>query len=232
MKGLALKELLLGNSLRLTGVICCILLMSGCCKIFNYGNQFTRENQNVVFGKNYQPQIKGLNTQGYFYRKGEDKLGWYSLLVLYSDGRYFEYIPVDSYIELRCTPVGNLSPLIRGCHNNGFYIIINDTLVLDEYLLLCGSRSLISRQYVIEDSNTLHLVKRILHDKKGKRKISEEDDTLHFVPVDTLPDTPESWLKKQKWMWENKDEWKDYKRELKARKDSIKRARKLKTDNQ
>ena len=39
---------LFGNSLRLTGVICCILLMSGCCKIFNYGNQFTRENQNVT----------------------------------------------------------------------------------------------------------------------------------------------------------------------------------------
>ncbi len=32
-------------------------------------------------------------------------------------------------------------------------------------------------------------------------------------------------------MWENEDEWKDYKRELKARKDSIKRARKLKTNH-
>ena len=30
-------------------------------------------------------------------------------------------------------------------------------------------------------------------------------------------------LKEEKWMWENEDEWKAYKRELKARKDSIKR---------
>ena len=231
MKKSAITELLFGNSLRLTGVVCCILFMSGCCKIFDGGNRFTKENQTALYGKDYIPKIKGLNTQGYFY--GNNDHGWYEALVLYPDGTAIDYTGSKLYDSLKGKYLPTLDALINDTHFSRFiYSQRNDTLILDNYLHLCNGRYLTSRYYFIEDKNTLRFFKYIYYPEKGKTgSVINKNEVLHLVPVDTLPNMPEPWLKKQKWMWENEDEWKDYKRELKARKDSIKRARKLKTNH-
>ncbi len=227
MKQILIIKSLIRDKFRLISTICCIVLTTGCCKIFYSGNLFTRANQNVLFSKNYQPPIKNLNIQGYFYRDEIDNLRWERVLVFYKNGIAIDYKIEKSHENIKREQLKDLRPLIGGIYTHFIYTIRNDTLILDDYLNTCYYCMLRSRFYVIEDNNTLHYVKYASYDEKGGSTVINENEILHFVPVDTMPDIPELKLKEEKWMWENEDEWKAYKRELKARKDSIKRARKL-----
>lgn len=92
-------ETFLSDNLRIIGAVCCLLLISGCCKIFDGGNRFTKENQTALYGKDYIPKIKGLNTQGYFY--GNNDHGWHEALVLYPDGTAIDYTGSKLYDSLK-----------------------------------------------------------------------------------------------------------------------------------
>ena len=110
----------------------------------------------------------------------------------------------------------------------------NATNSLYQYLLSCIHylHKVLGWQFVICKSKRkckkmlCYFPVKQIYDKEGTDTIYTNMQ-YNFVHVDTIPSYFHVDARKKKWLWNNKNDWKGYKRELKAYKDSIKRARKL-----
>ena len=79
-------------------------------------------------------------------------------------------------------------------------------------------------KYEIIDRQTLKLISlKYLYptDKNNKKRnpyeISKKNFIDKFVPADSLPSS-DCWLKKEKWIWRNESDWKDYMEKIKQKK--------------
>jgi len=98
----------------------------------------------------------------------------------------------------------------------GVYSIHNDTIVEHSYMKLPLYLYLNEYRYKIIDRKTIQQI-------YGRSLLKSDDvyyidkspwiigDPMHFMPADSLPSSDSySWLKKQKWIWHNESDWKDY----------------------
>ena len=107
---------------------------------------------------------------------------------------------------------------------NGVYRIEGDTIYANLYFknrLYLFSRSGIPFQtwmwklkFHILDSSTILWVE--IHEMDKEFPLPEIiDDTLHFYPAEQLP-PPNTEMKRKRWLWKEKKDWKDYKRMIKG----------------
>ena len=106
---------------------------------------------------------------------------------------------------------------------NGVYKIEGDTIFANLYfrnrIYLSASHSGIpfvtymwKLKFHILDSSTIHWVE--MHQIKGFTLPKIYDDTLHFYPAEQLP-PPNTEMKRKRWLWKEKKDWKDYKKMIK-----------------
>jgi hypothetical protein len=108
---------------------------------------------------------------------------------------------------------------------NGVYKIEGDTIFANLYfrnrIYLSASHSGIpfvtymwKLKFHILDSSTIHWVE--MHQMDKEFPLPESiDDTLHFYPAEQLP-PPNTEMKRKRWLWKEKKDWKDYKRMIKG----------------
>jgi len=105
----------------------------------------------------------------------------------------------------------------------GVYSIHNDTIVVHSYNIpnfflgttICETRYKVINRKIIEIIYYRFLLKAD-YDKGTWYK--EGEFPMHFMPADSLPSSDSySWLKKQKWIWRNELDWKDYMEKIKQK---------------
>jgi len=105
----------------------------------------------------------------------------------------------------------------------GVYTINKDTIVLQNVTkagLFNMSWSFNEIMYKVLDRQTLKLIyyKDLLAKDDGDPyEIGKKNFTDKFVPTDSFPSS-DCWLKEEKWIWRNEQDWKDYMEKIKTKK--------------
>lgn len=199
--------------------------MSGCGLFINV-NWFYKRDQVALFSKEYDPDESDqlLHNGGYFsydfenphfdIDSGPFTKPCYFGYIFYDDGTF-----AAVSVNLDCDKnVG--SKANDECYSDlvGIYKVSNDTVTCDTYMnLYYCSWFLTRKQYKIIDKTILKYISKDIINKKKITKLDMSDMNwfYRFVPLSEYP--PLSWtrVKKQKWLWDNKKDWKECKRELK-----------------
>lgn len=97
---------------------------------------------------------------------------------------------------------------------SGYYILKGDTIEVDVYNIFQLARILGKLRFKIIDRDKLLLLEYEEMLDEPFKKV--RNTVCQFVPVSSLP-SPETLggIKFKRWMWENKKDWKDYKRKRK-----------------
>lgn len=157
------------------------------------------------------------------YIKIEDTIYYIRNYLFYNDGiMLYDYVKRQFQ---RKKPFGYKTGMARW----GNYTIIGDTIKAFIYASP-GTQGLgtVSVWFKIIDSTT---VKKILFKRYEYEQITQQDIIAYqkrieeekiseakFIPYDDLPDPNLSWIKKKKWFWCDKEQYKIWKREMKKRK--------------
>ncbi len=96
---------------------------------------------------------------------------------------------------------------------SGIYSVEGDTITVETCSKLVFHRwDLYRLKFLVESKDTIKLIQFVSFDGDFNDKyIHTRNETYHFVPCDSLPSSFEALLKKEKWMWDNKKDWKVYK---------------------
>jgi len=113
---------------------------------------------------------------------------------------------------------------VRWGRDWGVYQIQNDTIIVHRYFK--GSFwepwSLSEERYIIVDRETVRriYIRGILKADDSYYEFNSPwrvNDTFHFIPADSLPSSG-NWLKEERWIWSNEQDWKDYMEKIKREK--------------
>lgn len=97
---------------------------------------------------------------------------------------------------------------------NAPYIIVGDTIIVDEYFLYLMSWNLNRKTIKIIDRNKIVLASETWYAKDTTAiHPNTFNDTLYFVPTKSIP-TPNIGIKKKKFAWRTEAEYKKFKKEL------------------
>ena len=99
----------------------------------------------------------------------------------------------------------------------GVYKIVEDTLVVYKYLR--GSFwtpwYFVEERYKVVDSKTIQRIyQKDLLKCNGDYDPCKVHDNFYFTSADSLPSS-NNWLKEEKWIWRNEQDWKDYMEKIK-----------------
>ena len=203
-----------------------LILISVCssCVLFIRRN-FRDIDQGIRFSTEYTPLVNDkLNFDGYYY---DDRPNADIEFSLYPDGTYLGFCFKDSYFKYKGKSVTDLTSLIWLSDKNepsyygGIYQIVGNTLFIHRYrrdFSLCWHLTI--EQYEIIDRNTLRLNRMFFISKYAGQRSTECNQIYRFVKASPLPSPFEAKVKSEKWMWDNKEEWKAYKQELQEYLDS------------
>ena len=170
-----------------------------------------------------------LEIDGYYHAQNYPN---FSPCMFFEDGIYVSSFTFKKDISENEIKANMLKSLAGGIEDKqfswgnywGVYKIEGDTLVV--YYYLRGSFwtpwYFDEVRYKIIDRTTIQAIY-----SKGLRKADEQYNKerspwisgsyLHFTPADSLP-LSDCWLKKQKWIWRNEQDWRDYKERIKQEK--------------
>lgn len=162
--------------------------------------------------------------------------GFGSNLLFFEDG---SYVPITFKHDATTTNIEkNLSEWIVGWidrkqinwynywHINwGVYHIVGDTIIGNVFVKgnFWSGWSFNEERYEIIDSVTIKQIywKGLL---KAEQDCCNSRDfwsrlnfRFHFIPAASLP-PPDCWLKEEKWIWRNEQDWKDYMQKIKQKK--------------
>lgn len=195
-----------------------ILLMAGCYSIPILPHQFDETVQLPRFKEGVDTHIDSLiNTNGYYAGAPNDSTYREHLIpfIFYRDATFemFRFINEYPFLKMKNVYIPGktrswLSDIIMG----GNYIIKGDTIVADMYYVE-KSRWQLDRLYfkAVSRDTLLLFEKEKYITKKGK---NTQQITMHqyyaFIPA-TLPKSQNATIRKKKWMWEDKEEWRRHK---------------------
>lgn len=218
------------------------------CTMFRDIRLFNEKFQDYLFSSHYDPGInEKIKTNG-LYLLYNDSTGVfvntpsYVLNQKYED-KYFTYgigFNTDgSFYYVHYSHTNLFIKDIDGCFDNlilgsdGIYKVKGDYLYADDYLgVYHGTGTaweLYKWEYNILNDSTLRFRQIIrIRDNEIVSLLNNDDKkyVYKFVPFSKIPSKNYYMIKEKKWMWENKEDWKAYKRELKAFKKEQKKARK------
>lgn len=197
--------------IRIASAISALLLLSGCYNLF-YPNNSIINHSEIKFDRPLVDSTKILfngeytNIEGYSYYFYKDKsvIATFSLDSTQYDMIYGTYDIINDTIKVAIYYQAGipLIPHIGGCF---IYFIIKNQQTLDCQYCECIELNDIS-YYISTPPNSLYL----------------------FKPISSKPIADGSFIRKKKWMWENKEDWKQWKEEQKR----LKKERKLKSKGQ
>ena len=105
----------------------------------------------------------------------------------------------------------------------GVYSIQHDTIIVHSYnepnIIL--ATTICEKRYKIIDRKTIQIifVRFLLKSDYDEGSWIEGDPPMYFMPADSLPSSDSySWLKKEKWIWRNEQDWKNYMEKIKQKK--------------
>lgn len=192
------------------------IVLNSCCFFPKY--EFKKSDQRALFSADYNPDVNNKLKKGLYLIYDEScqkflKGGGYILL---SDGQVeTTYFDLD-YLDLADATLTNITNLINAdlfvfgkFRNDGIYSIKDNMLLMDFYSVLqLNQWSQYKEDFFIRDEMTIIPVKDYLN-SRGK------DLVYRCIPL-SFPITPSKRsCKKKKWMWSNKEDWKNFKSEQK-----------------
>lgn len=224
-----------------------ILLIITGCSLYDSGRGYKSKNERVLLYTGYNTHISdSIDINGYYCRSDKPNRGY----IFYDNGTCVSFDFLDEFRDTIGYPLTQLMTYIYTmpdvayyktydtfASTGGTYKVENNTIIADFYIERINGLfhwpywEIYSQYFNLIDKHMLRLCKTIIYDKEGTDTIYTNMQ-YNFVHVDTIPSYFHVDARKKKWLWNNKNDWKGYKRELKAYKDSIKRARKLKTEKQ
>lgn len=198
------------------------LSFSGCTILFTH-KDFKKQDQRALFSADYNPDINNRLKSGVYLLYDESckkylKGGGYTL---YPDGSVgYSSLKID-YLRLdEATPenikrlmdadlIGYDTPLI------GIYTVKNDKLYIDTYSNYLKAWSITQRDFTVINDFTISEDK--IHYSYGQNTLTFNDRqyVYRYIPITILNSPKEQKLKKQKFLWSNKEDWKNYKSEQK-----------------
>ncbi|WP_315548326.1 hypothetical protein [Prevotella koreensis] len=138
--------------------------------------------------------------------------------ILYNDGTYgnFSFENEDSIYKQKNDSVDFKNQLYYGL--GGYYEVKGDTIEVDAYIYYQLSPLLMKRYFKIIDRNHLFFFKEIW----VKSRIDDEPEKpceravfFELIPNKRLPPSTKFRSKLKKWIWEDKKDWKNYKKAYK-----------------
>lgn len=227
----------------LCALFCMLLSMAlGSCVFFKEYRSFSLNSTRMLFSVDYGSNIDDkINLNGVYLSYNDStqefvsKVAWRGFS---TDGMYFQpdgtvckityYHPYPKVFEIKRID-DNFS-----INSGGIYRIAGDSLYQEiyyrSYERYPWELSLLKSTYKIIDSHTLKQSKQYAVNSDTVSLTWSAGPRYHhvykFVPFTEEANRIDAKIKKKKWMWENKEDWKAYKRELKAFKKEQKKARK------
>lgn len=208
-------------------LICCLLAVTmNSCSILAFiffgitptNKYFPPYSQLALYSEDYKPNSKGqIRTDGVYLpfdtatsRFNIDADGLVYGRLFYHDG---------SYATIVCDPdsISNSDLSVKLADAQGIYSIYGDTVIIEAYLK--GKKWFLEDAvFKIEGQDTLKLILQEFYHPTGSNRINlfKGDFMYRFVPATQLPDSRELKVKREKWLWRDKNEWKEYRKSLKA----------------
>jgi len=156
---------------------------------------------------------------------GMSTLAGYNPFILYEDGTYgnilFNAVEKDfsanehykrANVELdkECTPLNNIY-LMR----SGYYKIKEDTICVTTYIYYLLRTELVLLRYkIIDSSHLLLLDETYISGNKNENDTCVQNRIFEFIPATTLPSPSLFPIKKKRWAWANKKDWKQFKHSI------------------
>lgn len=156
---------------------------------------------------------------------GMSTLAGYNPFILYEDGTYgnilFNAVEKDfsanehykrANVELdkECTPLNNIY-LMR----SGYYKIKEDTICVTTYIYYLLRTELVLLRYkIIDSSHLLLLDETYISGNKNENDTCVQNRIFEFIPAKTLPSPSLFPIKKKRWAWANKKDWKQFKHSI------------------
>ena len=196
-----------------------LLVLYACWSPFP--NAYERSMQVGRFRPNINTGIaKKVNINGY-YVVTHKRVGTFEPFILYSDGTFGSIVfkNRDSLYEQKKQDADLMQEIISSekgfCGAGGYYEIKGDTLEVDKVYRYQLRKVLAKDRFKIIDKNHLLLFSGMWVVSK-KEDVPEPYDVLYeFVPAKNLPPSTSFGCKLNKYMWENKADWKAYKQRMK-----------------
>ena len=156
---------------------------------------------------------------------GMSTLAGYNPFILYEDGTYgnilFNAVEKDfsanehykrANVELdkECTPLNNIY-LMR----SGYYKLKEDTICVTTYIYYLLRTELVLLRYkIIDSSHLLLLDETYISGNKNENDTCVQNRIFEFIPAKTLPSPSLFPIKKKRWAWANKKDWKQFKHSI------------------
>ena len=155
-------------------------------------------------------------------------LAGYNPFILYEDGTYGNilfnavekdfsaneyYKKVDMELDKECTPLNNIYRM-----RSGYYKVNEDTIYVTTYIYYLLRTELVLLRYKIIDRNHLLLLdETYISGNKNENDTCVRNRIFEFIPAKTLPFPSLFPIKKKKWAWANKEDWKQFKHSITRR---------------
>ena len=189
---------------------------------YPFPNAYERSMQAGRFHPDINTHIdEKVNIDGYYVREKNMPGSPLEPFILYTDGTYggIYFRDEDSTYEQKRPHTSLLNEILiskRGFNApGGYYKVKNDTIEVNFYLSYMLRIFLIKRLFKILDRNHLLFFQQTWVMPKGDNFITDHDVLYQFVPADNLPPSTNFAGKLRRYLWENKKDWKAYKRRMK-----------------
>jgi len=152
-------------------------------------------------------------------------LAGYNPFILYEDGTYGNilfnavgkdfsanehYKKVDMALDKECMPLNNIY-LMR----SGYYKVKEDTICVTTYIYYLLRTELVLLRYkIIDRSHLLLLDETYISGNKNDNDTCVRNRIFEFIPAKTLPSPSIFPIKKKRWAWANKKDWKRFKHSI------------------
>jgi hypothetical protein len=152
-------------------------------------------------------------------------LAGYNPFILYEDGTYGNilfnavgkdfsaneyYKKVDMELAKECKPLNNIY-LMR----SGYYKLKEDTICVTTYIFYMLRTELVLLRYKIIDRNHLLLLdETYISGNENENDTCVRNRIFEFIPAKTLPSSSLFPIKKKRWAWASKKDWKQFKHSI------------------
>lgn len=152
-------------------------------------------------------------------------LAGYNPFIIYEDGTYGNilfnavgkdfsanehYKKVDMELDKECMPLNNIY-LMR----SGYYKVKEDTICVTTYIYYLLRTELVLLRYKIIDRNHLLLLdETYISGNKNENDTCVRNRIFEFIPAKTLPSSSLFPIKKKRWAWASKKDWKQFKHSI------------------
>jgi hypothetical protein len=97
------------------------------------------------------------------------------------------------------------------------YVYRNDTICVESYNLHPYWWYMTKLRFIVINRDTIELVAKRLYQEESIGEWESESRRYKFVPAHSIPDPDLVLIKRNKWIWRNRNDWKAYKSKMKNR---------------